>query len=95
MHDRYFYLADILSVLYALRYPRRWFVPVLVVSASFVSYFPFLASEQPVDLRIAASMMIAAFGIVLWDLLRALNAAKAADRANAREGERKPEEYAV
>jgi len=68
MHDRYFALAEIFSILYAIRYTKRWYVPVLVVFASFVSYMPFLARERPVDLRIAAAMMAVATGSVLYDL---------------------------
>jgi hypothetical protein len=79
MHERYFFLAEVFAVLYALRYPNRWLVPALVVGGSFAAYMPFLASEQPLDLRIAALMMIAAMLVVLWDLARSLRAARAAD----------------
>jgi Gpi18-like mannosyltransferase len=71
MHDRYFALAEIFAILYAFRYPGRWFVPVLVIFASFESYMPFLARERPLDMRIAAAMMIAAAGFVLRDVLYA------------------------
>ena len=77
MHDRYFALAEMFSILYAVRYPKRWYVPVLVIFASFESYMPFLARERPVDLRIAAAMMIAAMGVVLADIVRELRAADA------------------
>lgn len=87
MHDRYFYLAEIFSVLYALRYPKRWFVPVLVVWASFSGFMPFLMREAPVDMRIAALMMVTAMGVVLLDLFRTLGAARAADTARAQEAE--------
>jgi Gpi18-like mannosyltransferase len=45
MHDRYFYLADVVSVIYAFYNPRRWYVPVLVIAASFFSYMTFLSSS--------------------------------------------------
>jgi Gpi18-like mannosyltransferase len=79
MHDRYFTLAEMFSILYAVRYPKRWYVPVLVIFASFESYMPFLARERPVDMRIAAAMMVAAMGIVLTDIVRELRAAEASD----------------
>ncbi|MDR3050790.1 MAG: hypothetical protein LBU67_03610 [Oscillospiraceae bacterium] len=79
MHDRYFTLAEIFAILYAVRYPKRWFIPVLVVGASFEGYMPFLARERPLDMRIAAAMMIAAMGVVLWDIIRDMRAARAAD----------------
>jgi len=72
MHDRYFALAEMFSILYAIRYPKRWYVPVLVIFASFEGYMPFLARERPVDMRIAAAMMVAATGLVLYDLISEL-----------------------
>ncbi|MCL2544712.1 MAG: hypothetical protein FWE77_02205 [Clostridia bacterium] len=72
MHDRYFALAEVFAILYAVRYPKRWYVPVLVIFASFMAYMPFLARERPVDMRLAAAMMVAAMGIVLYHLMRGL-----------------------
>ncbi|MFG3223817.1 glycosyltransferase 87 family protein [Kitasatospora sp. NPDC048194] len=44
MHERYFYLADVLSVIAAFRLPRRlWYLPVLVQLSSFGSYLKFIA----------------------------------------------------
>ncbi len=85
MHDRYFVLAEVFAILYAVRYPKRWFIPVLVIFASFESYMPFLARERPLDMRMAAAMMIAAMGVVLADIVRELRAAKAADPARLAE----------
>ncbi|MFD2416863.1 hypothetical protein [Amycolatopsis pigmentata] len=43
MHERYFYLADVLTVLAAFHLPRKlWALPVLEQFASVFSYFPFL-----------------------------------------------------
>ncbi|HCS19909.1 MAG TPA: hypothetical protein DIW47_05000 [Bacteroidetes bacterium] len=42
MHDRYFYPADVLALIYVFFYPKKWYIPVLVVSASFFSYLYFL-----------------------------------------------------
>lgn len=43
MHERYFYLADVLTVLAAFHFPRRlWALPVLEQFASLFSYLPFL-----------------------------------------------------
>lgn len=43
MHERYFYLADVLTVLAAFYLPRRlWALPVLEQFASVFSYLPFL-----------------------------------------------------
>jgi Gpi18-like mannosyltransferase len=43
MHERYFYLAEVLVVIAAFYLPRRlWYVPVLVQVASFLAYLPVL-----------------------------------------------------
>jgi Gpi18-like mannosyltransferase len=46
MHERYFYLADVFSVLAAFHLPRRlWYLPVLVQTASFGSYWQYLSTQ--------------------------------------------------
>lgn len=74
MHERYFYLADIFSVLYALADPRKWHSAFLVVGASFLSYMPYLSSQVPalgfahiVDIRMASMVMLAAIVCVIGD----------------------------
>src|SRR6185312_1653043 len=42
MHDRYFYLADLLSVALALTRPRGWLIAALVQIGSLTAYAPFL-----------------------------------------------------
>jgi Gpi18-like mannosyltransferase len=42
MHERYFFLADVLTVVAAFYVPRLWFVPPLMQVASLISYVPFL-----------------------------------------------------
>jgi len=69
MHERYFFMADILSVLYAAKYARRRYLPILVVGASLTSYCSYLMRQVPVDQRISALMMLAALVIVSRDLL--------------------------
>lgn len=44
MHERYFYLADVLSVCYAAAHPRRAYAPIIVVLASLNGYCAYLFS---------------------------------------------------
>ncbi|GAA3555530.1 hypothetical protein GCM10022222_43930 [Amycolatopsis ultiminotia] len=77
MHERYFYLADVLSVVAAFHLPRRlWPVPVLVQFASAFSYLPFLADPQArqntsevVPFRLLALAMLAALVLLVWQLI--------------------------
>ena len=69
IHDRYFFLADMLSVLYAAKHKNRRFMPLLVVGASFMCYVPYLMRQNPIDERWLALMMLLALVIVARDLL--------------------------
>ncbi|MFC0113442.1 hypothetical protein [Kibdelosporangium aridum] len=69
-HERYFYLADALSVIVAFYFPRRlWPVPLLVQFASFFSYTPFLFGRAGVDLKWLALAMLAALVLVGRELV--------------------------
>lgn len=58
MHERYFYLADIFSVIYAIIHPKRWYIPVAVVGASIFSYMPFLSGQVKLFAQLSVSMWI-------------------------------------
>jgi Gpi18-like mannosyltransferase len=60
MHERYFFLADVLTVLLACRRPKLWFVPVLVQGASLLSYAPYLLGGYLAPMAVPAAMMLAA-----------------------------------
>lgn len=42
MHDRYFYPADVFSIVFAFFFPKFWFVPIAYQIVSFLSYLPYL-----------------------------------------------------
>ncbi len=79
MHERYFYMADILSVIFAFSEPRYWFIPVLTVTASFLSYMPFLSGQVPLFARMVVpeaypgALILAATAVVatvIWRTTR-------------------------
>ena len=78
IHDRYFFMADMLCVLYAARYRNRRFLPVLVIGASLMCYMPYLTRQRPVDERWLALMMLAALVLVTRDLLGKMRKNRAA-----------------
>lgn len=75
MHERYFYLADLFSAVYAFFAPSRWPVAFLVVLASLLSYVPFLSGQLAflsgihVDLRIPAALLLLPIAIITYDLI--------------------------
>jgi Gpi18-like mannosyltransferase len=82
MHERYFYLADLFSVIYALYVPRAWYVPVLVVGASLLAYMPYLSqvpwfSHIHVDLQIPSLMALLALLLLLFQSYRVVVTAEA------------------
>lgn len=72
MHERYFFLADVMTVVLAVFLPRLWYVPLLVQAASLLSYQPYLFGRNSAMLPIslAAVLMLAALIIVGHRLLR-------------------------
>ena len=68
MHERYFFLADVLSLILACMVPRRFFVPVLVVFASYLGYHAYLMSAYLFGLRYGALALLVVVTVLLLDL---------------------------
>ena len=58
MHERYFYIADILSVLVFFYDRKRWYIPVVTVFASLNAYFAFLANKTTVSQPVVALALV-------------------------------------
>lgn len=71
MHERYFFLADVLTVVLAVFVPRLWYVPLLVQASSLIAYQPYLFERRTSTplMSIAALLMLAALIIVGYRLL--------------------------
>ncbi|MCX8028492.1 MAG: hypothetical protein N2712_00655 [Brevinematales bacterium] len=57
MHDRYFYMADILSIVFAFRF-GKWFLPVVVVLSSSLAYIQ-------VNILLGLAMVAIPLGIII------------------------------
>lgn len=75
MHERYFFPADILAVVLYFWKPKLWYVPVLMVAGSFISYIPFLFRDLTMDYRLGSIAILAAIFLVARDLLQELREA--------------------
>ena len=71
MHDRYWYPADILSLLLAFYMPELWFVPLLYQLISTSAYLVFLFSAPPVLTEIAAVLNGLTIVFLIWQQVRA------------------------
>jgi Gpi18-like mannosyltransferase len=72
MHERYFFLADAMSVVLVFVRPRLWYVALLVPSSSLLAYESFLFGRQPetLPLVIPATMMLTALIVVAYQVFR-------------------------
>ena len=69
MHERYFFLADLLSIVYAFYFPRHYFVPIIVILVSLFSYFPFLFGAAFIQLSHLALALFVLIVFLTRDLM--------------------------
>jgi len=73
MHDRYYFMADILAVAVFFYDKRRWYVPAVTVLCSYVSYAYFLMFwAELLDYRYAVIALFVVIMIVLRDYIISL-----------------------
>jgi Gpi18-like mannosyltransferase len=72
MHERYFYLADVLSIVSAFYVPRTFYVAIGVQLCSLLSYAPYLINTQVIELRYVAVAVLVLTFITSVDLVLAL-----------------------
>jgi Gpi18-like mannosyltransferase len=71
MHDRFFFPADVFSVLLAFYVPRLFVVPLVVCAVSFFGYFPFLFGYEVIPLRYLAIALLVPIVLLARHLFRA------------------------
>jgi Gpi18-like mannosyltransferase len=73
MHERYFYAADCIAVVYGFYFPRRFYIPLAIITISLFSYLPFLFQDLTViKLPLLALLLAVVLIIVLVDLFKDL-----------------------
>jgi Gpi18-like mannosyltransferase len=73
MHERYFYAADCIAIVYGFYFPRRFYIPLAVVTISLFSYFPFLFNGMTViQLPYLALLLAIVLILVFVDLCKDL-----------------------
>jgi Gpi18-like mannosyltransferase len=72
MHERYFYLADVLSIIYAFYFLRYFFVAIIMQLCSLLSYAPYLLHTQIVDLAYVAVGILVIATFTTADLILTL-----------------------
>jgi len=72
MHERYFYLADVVSIMYAFNFPRLFFVAVIMQLCSLLSYAPFLIRIEVVPFSYVAFGVLVIAIVTFVDLVLSL-----------------------
>lgn len=71
MHERYFYLAELLSLVYGAMHPKRIAVPGILMTGGFLIYSQYLFGGAPIlSLRLVAAIYGALILYLLWSLLQ-------------------------
>ncbi|MCP5519550.1 MAG: hypothetical protein H7A45_20095 [Verrucomicrobiales bacterium] len=80
MHERYFFPADVLSVAYAFWAARGWIVTVLIQTASFFTYLPYLFNSEPFPRPVLAVVMGGALVLLVRDTWKGQKSAGKTER---------------
>lgn len=72
MHERYFFPADVLSIVFAFYFPSYFFVPILVGAVSFFSYLPPLLNVEPISLSLLALIQLGTIVLLARHMLTTL-----------------------
>ena len=70
VHDRYFFPADVISIILAFYFPRLWHVPAMIGSSSLLSYSPTLLGVDIVPLSVTALFPLFAIGVLGREVVR-------------------------
>ena len=70
MHDRFFFPADVISIILAFYFPRFWYVPAIIGLTSLLSYPFFLLGYRPLEPAILALFLLPAIGVLGQELVR-------------------------
>lgn len=72
MHERYFYPADVISIIFAFYFPQLFYIPVLIGGASFFAYQPYLFNIQQIPMPILTAALLLAICILTYHALTML-----------------------
>lgn len=72
MHERYYFAADVLSLLYAYARTNGWVVAVLIQFGSLLSYVPYLYQREPISLDTLALAPFCALIVLVFQTQRFL-----------------------
>ncbi len=72
MHERYAYIADVISIIYVFYFPRYFYIAIIQQISSLLSYAPYLIHTQVISLSLVAVAVLMISLITFSDLLLTL-----------------------
>lgn len=66
MHERYFYPADVFSIIFAFYFPQLFYIPVLIGGISFFAYQPYLFNIQQIPMPILTAVLLLTICILTY-----------------------------
>jgi hypothetical protein len=66
MHERYFFAADVISIVFAAFSPAYYYVAIGISAVSFLAYQPYLFGQGLVPMAWLALALLAILTVVLW-----------------------------
>jgi Gpi18-like mannosyltransferase len=69
MHERYFYPADVICIIFVFYFPRYFYFPVLMNVVSFFAYQPTLFGSEPVSISLLAAGILILLIVLARDLV--------------------------
>jgi Gpi18-like mannosyltransferase len=70
MHERYFYAAEVISVLYAFYFPKYYFVPIIIQFVSFQAYANYLFQSYAIPMPYLAVIVLGLIVFVIANTLK-------------------------
>ena len=70
MHDRYFYLADTVAVVFLISEPKRWYIPAMICMASFLCHAAYLFESVVIPTYVLAFFILAALSLLTVSFIR-------------------------
>jgi Gpi18-like mannosyltransferase len=72
VHERYFYLADMIALVYVFYFPKYFYVVILIEISALISYGPYLNGSAAVSLKYITFLVLGVIIIAVLDLIKTL-----------------------
>ena len=75
MHERYFYIAEIMAILYIAVCPKKWYISFLALAGTFQGYInycfnTYYLGNENLNLLIGATSILAALVLLMYDVFK-------------------------